>query len=226
MSLRCSQFYIHISFHVTCYNSQTVNKYIIMRLHKIVILIFIIQGHKCDLSVNVKSNYSDTCEYVNSIVGQYPCGDICLENSGICTCGGEVMKNDNAYGGVHPRYCCTPSLVQCRKTILGAFCPEGEVLEAEEIYMVDVDKFDPTGTIPCNGRCYNDYFSSHFIGTASHYTCPDECISWSAMCRGVSFCEGDEEMCGEDLRCPIEIKKHSMSTDPVRSYCFGIDPSI
>ena len=44
----------------------------------------------------------------------------------------------------------------------------------------------------------------------------------------MSFCDGDEEICGEDLRCPKEIAfghvtKHTMSTDPPRSYCFGLE---
>ena len=121
-----------------------------------------------------------------------------------------------------PKYCCTPPSVQCRKTLSGATCPEGEVLEAEHLYAVDVDKFEATGTTPCNGQCYNDYATSQYIGVYSHYTCPDKCVHWSAMCRGVSFCDGDEEVCGEDLRCP-GLSKHSMPTVPVRSYCFGYE---
>ena len=37
----------------------------------------------------------------------------------------------------------------------------------------------------------------------------------------MSFCDGDEEVCGEDLRCPQDFKKYTMSTIPVRSYCYG-----
>ena len=147
---------------------------------------------------------------------------------GKCTCGDEVMggwgdgwiPGRKIYGILTPKYCCTPPSVQSRKTLLGATCQEGDVLEAEHFYSV-VGKFETTGTTPCNGQCYNDYVTSQFLGVSSHYTCPDKCVHWSAMCWGVSFCDGDEEVCGEDLRCPQDFKKYTMSTIPVRSYCYG-----
>ena len=59
-----------------------------MRIYNTVILIFLIPGYKCDLSVNASSNYSDTCEYST---GHYQCGDICLRHFGKCSCGDEVI---------------------------------------------------------------------------------------------------------------------------------------
>ena len=100
------------------------------------------------------------------------------------------------------------------------------MLLAEHFYLVDAGKFDATGTTPCNCQCYNDHVNSQFLGQFSHYTCPDKCVHWSAMCRGVSFCDGDEEVCGEDLRCPWNFKKYTTATVPVRSYCFGLVPDF
>ena len=134
-------------------------------LYTSVLVIFSIPGHKCDFSVDVSSNYSDTCHYEYGQM-QYPCGDICVNNSTICTCGDEVILPSVSL--VREKYCCTPPSVQCMKTLLGATCPEGEVLESEHIYLVDIDKFDPTGTTPCNGQCYNDYVNSQFLGQISH----------------------------------------------------------
>ena len=216
-----------VSYKKPMYNS-------IMRLYSTVIWVLLLPGHKCDLSVNVSSNFSDSCDYTKY---NYPCGDICVGYVdywlGKCTCGDQVIggwdewiPGSKILGSLTPKYCCTPPSVQCRKTLFGATCPEGEVLEAEHFYTVAVDKFDPTGTTPCNGRCYNDYVTSQFIAPYSHYTCPDKCVHWSAMCRGVSFCDGDEEMCGEHLRCPAGFKKYTMSTIPVRSYCFGQDSDL
>ena len=51
-------------------------------------------------------------------------------------------------------------------------------------------------------QCYNSYQDSQHIGGLSHYTCPHACVPWIDMCQGVSWCEGDHEVCGPDLRCP------------------------
>ena len=110
----------------------------IMTLYSTVILILIIPGYECDLSVNVSSNYSDTCDYTNS---KYPCGDICVGYVdywlGKCTCGDQVIggwdewiPGSKILGSLTPKYCCTPPPVQCTKTLFGANCPEGEVLDA------------------------------------------------------------------------------------------------
>ena len=95
-------------------------------------------------------------------------------------------------------YCCTSPEVQCMETEEGVECPQGLVL-------------DKAFGAMCHGRCYNDYLTSQYIGLSSHYTCPDSCIEVfistditdfevsGAACQGVSFCDGDEKICGEDL---------------------------
>ena len=127
----------------------------------------------------------------------------------------------------------TPSIAaHILQSSVGRLCSEpptlrvkSEVLEAEHFYAVYPEKFDVDGAPPCHGQCYNDYPTSKYIGFYSHYTCPDKCVHWSGMCRGVSWCEGDQEICGEDLRCPQtdigNVTKHTMVTNPPRSYCFG-----
>ena len=44
-------------------------------------------------------------------------------------------------------------------------------------------------------------------------------------CRGVSYCSGDEEACGPQLRCPADTTQYNMSTIPIpiRSYCYDDD---
>ena len=167
-------------------------------------------------------NYSDSCYYIDT---HYPCGDVCLNGIwNICICG-QVPLRVKITDWNHLQYCCTPPSVKCKKTLQGAYCPEGEVNEAEHFYIAYPEKFDVAGSIPCYGQCYNDYHTSEYLGIYSHYTCPDKCVHWSGMCRGVSYCEGDQEICGEDLRCPQfelgNFTKHTMATDPPRAYCFG-----
>ena len=172
--------------------------------------------------LNASSNYSDTCNYPKL---QGPCGDICISDlDETCTCGNVSISTLNPgklFIGLS--FCCTPPSVQCRKTIFGVHCTEGYIIKTDTIHLVNVEKFNVTGTIPCNGKCINDYLTSKYLALYAHYTCPDKCVHWSGMCRGVSFCDGDEEMCGEDLRCPENVLKHTMPTVPTRSYCFGID---
>ena len=82
-----------------------------MLLFNLISLVFLISGHKCDLSINASSNYSDTCDYSEL---QYPCGDICVSYFyGKCTCGDEVMggwgdgwiPGRKIYGILSPKYC-------------------------------------------------------------------------------------------------------------------------
>ena len=84
----------------------------------------------------------------------------------------------------------------------------------------------------CHGRCYNDYLTSQYIGRNSYYTCHDQCISLqqahsSFICHGVNFCDRDEEICGEDLRCFSGVLKQNISSVPARSYCYDtIDRNV
>ena len=177
------------------------------------------------ISSDESGNFSDTCDYNH----KYPCGDICIEVSilwpspRICLCGDEVIINGDYIGHLNLKYCC--SLLHCKRTVYGAHCLDGEVLEADHFYVAAPD-FVVDDSPLCHGKCYNDYLTSQYTTMFSHYTCPDMCVYWSGLCRGVSFCDGDEEICGEDLRCPgndvyATVTKHTMPTEPVRSYCFG-----
>ena len=59
----------------------------------------------------------------------------------------------------------------------------------------------------------------------SSYTCSDRCVDWRDMCQGVSFCYGDEAVCGENLRCPKldakdeDVEKRRLNTVTSRSIC-------
>ena len=203
-----------------------------MNLACLEILVFsVMVGHCSVISINVSlSNYSDTCEYDK---WNYPCGDVCIDDlhRHSCMCGDELISEVPIISITNRKYCCTHSTEKCRRTIFGATCQQGEVLVADHLYLVAPD-FVVDDSPLCHGRCYNDYFTSQHLGMYTHYSCPDKCIYWSGLCRGVSFCEGDEEICGEDLRCPskevwgdsfVPVQKHLMPTNPVRSYCFGSD---
>ena len=175
-------------------------------------------------SVRKSFSYSDTCSYPRTNYYyqyretsgipehksnyQFLCGDKCLyrdpiddDVSEFCTCGNNtILDND--------RFCCTPPAVKCNKTQEGAVCHEGVVQS------VNSDS-------RCNTKCYNDYFASKFLGQNAHYSCPDKCVDWKDWCHGVSFCDQDESICGEELRCPDGWgkNKYIINTTPVRSYC-------
>ena len=133
------------------------------------------------------------CSYVNSTL----CGDICLESQELCNCGGFTFKESRRYyqrnGGNYKipilSYCCTPPSAKCTKTENGADCPDGEV------YDIDSEN-------PCYFRCYNDYYQSEHLGFYTHFTCPGKCVRWVDLCQGVSFCEGDLEVCRDGARAP------------------------
>ena len=158
----------------------------------------ILAGHQSEglLTNNATSINEFYCDYRNSTL----CGDICLESQELCKCGGLTFKESTRYekqikDGVTFEdfpilsYCCTPPSVRCTKTESGAVCLSGEV------YDLDSEK-------PCYSRCYNDYLTSDFLGFYTHFTCPDRCVGWVDLCQGVSFCEGDTEVCREGARAP------------------------
>ena len=156
-------------------------------------------------SLDVRSNYSDKCDYND----HYRCGDLCIDTMDPCICG------DDFIGNGFFSFCCTPPEVKCAETEDGVVCPEGEVK--------NILPFDDEPFSMCHGRCYNDYSTSQYISDISYYTCPDHCIPVNgfdeAVCQGVSFCEGDEEICSEDLRCGPFDERHIIPTVPARSYC-------
>ena len=154
--------------------------------------------------MNPQSNFSDNCNYRNDNITIIRCGDICSEWTVPCICEDQVVHDFQQF------YCCTPPDVQCSETgeeeSKQVWCPQGEVLSIKDAPM-------------CHGRCYNDYLTSQYIGEDAHYTCPEQCIPVADVaCQGVSFCDADEEICGEDLRCGSD-DRHIISTLPARYYC-------
>ena len=177
-----------------------------------ILLLFLLTSERysviCD---NV--TFSDTCDYFGDD-SKFLCGDVCLDkHGGDCDCAGQMID-----GYRYDKYCCAPPSVHCTKNRLGdGKCLQGEVLSRRSL-------------TPCNatGRCYNDYRTSKYLGYRAHYTCQDLCIPWRdiglRMCQGVSFCDEDEEqLCGPQLRCPDYSKRYSMSTVPLRYYCYDDD---
>ena len=159
----------------------------------------------------VENGYVDNCNYTDK--SKFKCGDQCLYFnykywSHECFCGvtspifspfdhsGESINVDQR--------CCLPSGEKCTKDIFrwGEFgvCNQGKTLSKSS-------HCDNTNT---SLQCHNGYRESRFIGEKSHYTCPHTCVPWEEMCRGVSVCENDHEVCGPDLRCPPGATKHNI----------------
>ena len=177
-----------------------------MTINYLIFLIFL--WSKLTFSARIRSdNYIDNCDY--SFWRNYECGDICLPNTKLCTCGDEVIDDwGHVLSQPNSRYCCTSPSYNCTKTFDGATCFLGEVSHVYE---------EP----PCYGRCWNDYKTSETIGPQSMFACPDKCISIEDMCQGVSFCQNDEDICGKDLRCPNEKSYKNISSGSVRHhYCY------
>ena len=173
-------------------------------------LVLFVLDPNSSLSPTFKGNYMDYCDYRGD--QYFPCGDICLlgvnEGRTNCTCGGKEIEWK--IGMVD--YCCISLTDSCTENEVGAECPNGKIHKPN---------------VMCSGRCYNDYMTSLYLGRYAHFSCPEKCVAWQDMCQGVSFCDGDQEVCGENLRCDIKISntndvtvfKYSMPTDPVRAYC-------
>ena len=127
----------------------------------------------------------DTCNYSEK---RMRCGDKCAGSDG-CVCGNAVILP--WYGDQH---CCLPPGGSCTMRMdrwEGGVCSDG---------------WTQSMSTPCNTtmgpRCYNSYNHSLIIGRQAHYTCPDTCVPMRDMCQGISWCEGDTQVCGPDLRCP------------------------
>ena len=152
-----------------------------MRILAAVTLLLLLVGVRAgDPGDSSVLSYPDTCNYTDW--RRAMCGDQCISWLGDCYCGSDII---HPYRG--DDHCCGEN---CTLDSYGDIdCSEGRKLSKSS---------------PCNitMRCYNSYQHSQYIGPQSHYTCPDTCVPWEAMCRGVSHCEGDHQVCGSDLRCP------------------------
>ena len=158
-------------------------------------------------------SYPDTCDYN---AGRVLCGDQCIDQYADCYCGSDTIQpyyDDD-------KYCCGES---CTLNKDGSgVCRQGWKLSMSS---------------PCNTtmRCYNSYQHSQHIGHQSHYTCPDTCVPWEAMCRGISHCEGDHQVCGPELRCPPrylegsqwkKVRKLNISSSIITGHHFCLGDGI
>ena len=169
-------------------------------------------------------NRTDNCDYNTN----YKCGNVCLDMAQICDCGGEEIGGTFKFG--HFFYCCVPPSIQCsiqwinRTLLVGKL--NGENFKQQD-YRVECTNVTLRGyNEPCNGKCYNDYLTSKYRGPDTHFTCPDSCIRWGEVCQGVSFCDGDEQICDKDLEC-FGRKKKIVRPNIEESYsCFDSDFSF
>ena len=168
------------------------------------------------------TGYTDTCNYTGNYV---KCGDQCIDYGAECQCGSDTFLP--YYDDLH---CCIPSGGTCTREngtrgdpTEDGVCSEGRTLSMSNF---------------CNNanrslQCYNSFQDSQYIGSKSHITCPNTCVPWQynhEMCRGVSprWCEGYQEMCGPNFKCPPKylenyVTRHNITSSlvPGHHYCLG-----
>ena len=164
--------------------------------------------------------YPDTCDYTEFTM----CGDQCIYFRDSCYCGSDT---DIDLYSSDDEHCCLESDETCTTDVVGEVeRGRGHCNEGRKVSMSSA----------CNTtmgpRCYNSYQHSQYISPQSHYTCPDTCVPWEEMCRGLSQCEGEHQVCGPDLRCPasgvvkkLYVKKLNISSSLVASHHYCIDNS-
>ena len=158
-----------------------------MRILASIILLLVLGGVRADDG----PAYPDTCDYTES-GWSVMCGNKCIERDNWCNCNGSDTDWFRPY--VDNVHCCLEPGETCTRDsdYHGAVrCSEGKKLSISS-----------TCNTTMGPRCYNSYQHSQYIGKQSHYTCPDTCVPWEEMCLGLSWCEGDTQVCGPDLRCP------------------------
>ena len=190
-----------------------------MRILASIIPLLLLGGVRAD---DGRPTNTDRCDYTKKI----RCGDQCLLGAVSCYCGSDT---DYFYPSRTDEHCCLELGESCYRhwTNYGV-CYEGRRLSMSSACN--------TTTGP---RCYNSYQHNPWdLGIQAHYTCPNTCVPWREMCRGVSWCEGDHQVCGPELRCPQyydrnyglnlqNVPKLSISSSLVSGhhYCIG-DPRI
>ena len=89
----------------------------------------------------------------------------------------------------------------------------------------------------CHSRCYNSYIDSEHLCPHAHFPCPDQCVPWLDMCRGVAWCREELQHCSEALRCQtykfispagfaytVTLTRHNLtsySLAPAHHYCLA-----
>ena len=147
------------------------------------------------------TRYTDLCDYADDSIS---CGDQCIYR-GNCQCG-----SSEEFAWYEDDFCCLPSGGNCTKEVRFSsvaqkhwgVCSEGKKL-SKSSYCENTDR---------SMQCRNSYQDSQYLSAGSHFTCPHSCVLWSDMCRGVSLCEGDHEVCGPDLRCPPKDDDYQIVT--------------
>ena len=124
------------------------------------------------------------------------CGDKCLGVIGLtlCHCGNETIRPS-----ISKKRCCIFPDETCH---LEDEIPQHVTCRNAEVKPMHL----PCDNVEKSLQCYNSYPDNKYVGTLSHYTCPDICVPVNSdMCQGVSWCENDEEECGPDIRCRYDI---------------------
>ncbi len=206
-------------------------------LASIILLLLVLRG----VRAGEGPAFNDTCNYAWREGGRFGrrevmCGNQCIGSGDYCYCGDDIFQLPNDVGSPYPtgEHCCLEPGETCNKELHGP-CKDLFVQCLDKTRCSEGRKVSMSSA--CNTtmgpRCYNSYQHSQYIGRQSHYTCPDACVPWEEMCRGVSWCEGDHQVCGPDLRCPPQrcslvlclqshnIKKLSFSSSlvPGHHYC-------
>ena len=131
---------------------------------------------------------------------QTQCGDLCSDLWVNCKCGQEVLKNSDK---PKTEYCCVPPNPQQGNLTPSQQChydTEGD--EFSNVTCPAVSSSVLPTTQQCDGKCYNDYETSQFLGDYAHYTCTDDtCLPIVDMCQGYSCSRTNVSECGRELRC-------------------------
>ena len=164
-----------------------------------------------------EDGHNDKTDYHN----KFKCGDIDVEAyGGVCECGNSTtMYTDSIH-------CCVPppsnSGKKCHVTktdsfdrVVRASCPNGEVKKLYEL---------------CNGKCYNSFENSEYIGDNAQYQCSatDQCFPIKAMCQGVEICSSLSvyDVCDQSLRCRYGYEyRENFTTILVDNHHFCFDKS-
>ena len=168
----------------------------------------------------------DTCLYVSG--REVKCGDQCINPLATCQCG-----SDTFVPRLTDQYCYLPPGETC-----AGYDPDNKLVICSTGRTLSMSSRCENTTRSMT--CYNDYEISEFnspLGPQSHFTCPDSCVNWEDMCRGVNWCPAELEVCDSDLRCPhfyvderninganyINVTKHHISLSPgtAHYYCLS-----
>ena len=150
---------------------------------------------------------NDTCWYDG---GYARCGDQCIDWEADCQCGNETFQPR-----VTDQYCCLSPGGSCTSDVSNAVCNEGRTLSMSS--RCENTNRDLT--------CYNSYQDTRYIGDQFHFSCPNTCVHWADMCRGLDWCPEELGVCGPDLRCPDYDKftKHNVTTSAGSAHYYCVD---